>query len=174
MKTSQAIIGLLVMAIIIGGLFMFPNYGAENEKQSISVYHGQEKSLGELEVPIIGMGTSNVGTLHIELVYDPEVLRFNAVGKGSLTGDATVSHSAEIPGRVILGMVDTEGINGQGSLAVITFNVLEEADVTSSLLLENVKVWDTLNISKIYPTRMEGSFRTSDQSLAPPILVFPQ
>ena len=162
------------MAIIAGRLFMFPNYEADGGNQSISVYYGQEKSLGELEVPIIGMGTSNVGTLHIELVYDPAVLRVTTVEEGSLTGDVSIHHSAEMPGRVIVGIVDTEGINGQGSLAVVRFDILEEAAITIPLILENVKVWDTLNISRIFPTNIEGSFRSSDLSLAPPILIFPQ
>ena len=174
MKTSQAIVGLLIMAFIAGGLFMFPNYGADNVNQPVSVYYGQEKSLGELEVPIIGMGTRNVGTLHIELVHDPEVLRVTTVEEGSLTGNASMQYSAEIPGRVIVGIVDTEGINGQGTLAVVRFDILEEADITVPLILENVKVWDTLNVSRILPTSMEGSFRLSDRSLAPPMLVFPQ
>jgi hypothetical protein len=174
-KTKHSIIGSVIMGIIALGLFISPSPSVNDSvNQSIPVMYGDEKSIIDVKVPIVAMSADDVGTMHIELTYDPSILRAVGVTDGTITEDATIECNLEIPGRVIIGMVDSEGINGQGSLASIAFQVVGTIEMISPLRIENFKAWDTLNISQIRPTILDGSYRIADQSTEPPVVVFPQ
>jgi len=111
------------------------------------------------EVPIEVMEASNVGSLHIELVYDPAVLQPVEVKNGALAGGAFLDKNLNIPGRVVLGLITTQGINGNGEIAVVVFDVPGKDGATSALTLENVRANDATTLADI-PTAVEnGTFR---------------
>ena len=111
------------------------------------------------EVPIEVMEASNVGSMHIELVYNPDVVQPVEKRDGALASGALVEARFDIPGRVVLGLISAQGINGNGEIAVVSFDVLGKDGATSALTLENVRANDATTLADI-PTAVEnGTFR---------------
>ncbi|MBL7062019.1 MAG: hypothetical protein ISS54_04715 [Dehalococcoidia bacterium] len=130
----------------------------------------------QVEVPINLMGAKNVGSLHVELVHDPAVLEVayteaGWMGKEWLGNIARSEVDLETAGRVIIEMSSGGGINGDGSLEVITFDVLGEAWDTW-LALENVKARDATTAAEI-PTRLSSGYLVlKDRLVHAPAITF--
>jgi len=111
------------------------------------------------EVPIEIAGASNVGSMHIELAYDPAVLEPVDVKTGALATGAFLESNLDTPGRVVLGLVAAQGISGNGQVAVVLFDVPGRQGDSSSLTLENVQANDASTLSAIQTSFQNGTFQ---------------
>lgn len=97
----------------------------------------------EVEIPIVVQGAPGLGAMHVELVYDPSILEAQAVDKGALLGDnALLDFNDAEPGRLIIGLVTLDSVEGDGPLLVSRFNVIGDSGQRSPLGLENVRAWE--------------------------------
>ncbi|HUT20513.1 MAG TPA: FHA domain-containing protein [Anaerolineae bacterium] len=110
------------------------------------------------EVPIKVVGASNLGSLHIELVYDPAVLDPLEVKAGALAVGAMKQENLDTPGRVVIGLISAQGINGDGPVAVVSFDVLGDQGDTSPLTLQNVQASDASTLAMLPTTLQSGTF----------------
>ena len=78
-----------------------------------------------ISVPILATRANNVGSLEFVLIYDPAKLEFTQVVPGVLAGGALIESSSSQPGRVWAGIVDLQGINGSGPVAIVKFTLRE-------------------------------------------------
>ena len=123
-----------------------------------------------IDIPVNIEGAASVGSLHFELVYDWGMLRAVEVENGTVVGDAMFEYSVDAPGRVIVGLVSSQGISGDGSVAVVTFQTRGEADMGIPLYLENIVAHDAASMSEIPATASAGSYSTGGDSIAPVLL----
>ena len=93
-----------------------------------------------VDVPIILEGVTDVGSMDMVLKYDPDVLRAVAVEAGELGKNALIDANNAREGVLIIALVDSAGINGDGAVASVTFEVIGDAGATSYLTLEAVLV----------------------------------
>lgn len=128
----------------------------------------------EVSIPINAEDASNIGALHLELVYDPTVLEPIEVQKGMLAGNAMLESNIDVPGRVVIGMIDASGISGNGSLAVISFRVVGTNGMTSALTLEKLAAHDATTLIDVLTKATPGSFIVKDRSFTAPIIHFYQ
>ena len=126
----------------------------------------------EIQVPINLVGADNVGSLEFVLAYEPEVLEVTGVRPGSLAGQALLESSAATPGLLWTGMIDADGISGDGPAAIVTFRVIEGGGSNSRLALQNVVAYDATSLLDIIVEASAGSFSTLDGALSPPSLTF--
>ena len=126
----------------------------------------------EVSIPINAEDASNIGALHLELVYDPAVLEPIEVEKGILTGNAMLESNIDTPGRAVIGMIDAAGISGDGSLAVISFRVVGTNGITSALTLEKVVAHDVTTLIDVSTRAISGSFTVKDRSFTAPVILF--
>ena len=77
-----------------------------------------------IQVPVEISGASNLGSLHLEVTYDPLILQAMSVTAASLARDALLDFNVQ-PGRVVIGLASADGISGTGKLELITCDVLE-------------------------------------------------
>ncbi len=125
----------------------------------------------EVGVPINLNGAKDLGAIHIELVYDSAVLEAVKFEAGELAENALVEANLELPGRVIIGIVDTEGVGGDGAVAVLFFRVLgSQGD--SVLTLENFAAHNADSLVDVPAITTDGSFKAGDQSFTAPEIVF--
>lgn len=127
--------------------------------------------LNETKVPILVEGASNLGSLEFVLVYDPSVLKVNKVEKDTLSSNAMMESVNETPGRVWVGMVDSSGINGNGSLVVITFQVTGER-INSQLALETVEAHNSETLLDIIYNTSPGNLTVKERSFTSPMITF--
>ena len=116
-------------------------------------------------------GAKNLGAIHIELVYHSAVLEAVKFEAGELSENALVEANLELPARIIIGIVDTEGVGGDGAVAVLFFRVLgSQGD--SVLTLENVTAHDATSLVDAPAIITDGSFEAGDRSFTAPEIVF--
>jgi hypothetical protein len=126
----------------------------------------------EVKIPIEIQGAANVGSLHLELVYDRAALSAIRVENGTAVGDAMFEYSIDIPGEVVVGIVSSQGIKRDGSIAIVTFNVTGRAKTSIPLSLENVAAHDATTLAEIPTSASAGSLSTKDGSFIAPTLLF--
>jgi len=123
----------------------------------------------EVEVPINLENASNVGSLQIEISYDASVLQATQVEAEELGKNAMIESNLDNPGIVIIGIVDSSGINGSGSVVSISFDVLEK-DASSSLTIKNAAAHDVDTLVDLPISLTQGTFTAGDVS--PPTISF--
>ena len=126
----------------------------------------------EIQVPINLIGADNVGSLEFVLAYDPEVLVVTGVRLGSLAGQALLESSAATPGFLWTGLIDADGIRGDGPAAIVTFKVIQGGGSNTPLALQNVVAHDATSLLDIIVEASAGSFSAIDGSLSSPSLTF--
>ena len=127
-----------------------------------------------VNVPIYLTGAENIGSLEFVLAYDPSVLEVAGVEAGGLAQSALFDYGTRSPGRLWAGLIDSDGINGDGPVAVVSFKVIGPGASTSPLALENVTTYDASSLLDILTNATSGSFTVDGQALSAPTLAFPR
>ncbi|MCH7736357.1 MAG: hypothetical protein IH872_03040 [Chloroflexi bacterium] len=125
-----------------------------------------------ISVPILATRAKNVGSLEFVLVYDPAKLELAQVERGLLSGDALIDSSSPGPGRLWAGIIDINGMDGTGPVAVVKFRVRENAGGTMPFYLENVAAFDANTLVDILTTTTPGEFNGSGMAPLSPIVTF--
>lgn len=126
-----------------------------------------------VEVPLNLAEAANIGAMDIVLTYDSSVLGVSSVEKGELTQNSLFQSNTVVPGIIAIGIADTGGINGDGSVAVITFNVVGELGDTSPLTLESVKTNDVDTLFDIPVTITSGTFTVAEEVIEEGVPLIP-
>ena len=130
--------------------------------------------LTNVNVPIHLTGAENIGSLEFVLTYDPSVLEVSGVEAGGLAQSALFDFGIRSPGRLWAGLIDSEGINGDGPIAVVSFKVVGPGASTSLLALENITTYDASSLLDILTNATSGSFTVDGRALTAPTLAFPR
>ena len=128
--------------------------------------------LTNVNVPIHLTGAENIGSLEFVLTYDPSVLEVSGVEAGGLAQSALFDFGTRSPGRLWSGLIDSEGINGDGPIAVVSFKVVGPDASTSLLALENITTYDASSLLDILTNATSGSFTVDGRALTAPTLAF--
>ena len=158
---------VLVSLVMAGVLWATAGYAATI---TVRVASAKAASGEEVEIPITVEGASGIGAVQLELTYDPSVLEAQAVEKGALVGDNTLlDFNVAEPGRLIVGLVTLDGVDGDGDLLVTKFLVTGETDQKSPLGLENVQAWEGETRLDVLVTAESGEFTVSAAGLPLPL-----
>ena len=130
--------------------------------------------LTNVNVPIHLTGAENIGSLEFVLTYDPSVLEVTGVEAGGLAQSALFDYGTRSPGRLWAGLIDSEGINGDGPVAVVSFKVIGPGASTSPVALENITTYDASSLLDILTNATSGSFTVDGRALTAPTLAFPR
>lgn len=129
--------------------------------------------LPSVDVPVYLAGAENVGSLEFVLVYEPSVLEVTGVRTGQLARNALIDFSARTSGRLWAGLIDGNGINGDGAVAIISFNVLEPGSTASPLALESIYAYDATTLLDVLAEPSAGSFSGNGFTFTSPSVAFP-
>ena len=127
-----------------------------------------------INVPIFLTGAKNVGSLEFVLTYDPTVLEVSDVEAGGLAQSSLFDFGTREPGRLWAGLIDADGISGDGPAAVVSFNVIGTGSSASWLTLENVSTYDASSLLDILTDTRAGNFTVEGLALSAPALAFPR
>jgi len=154
------VVGLIIVVVLIVVLVIVLGGGG-----------GGGDSDSEVRVSINFQSASNVGSVSIELTYDSTVLEATDVKSGELASNAMMEYNIDNPGLVIIGIVDSSGINGDGVVAELGFNVVD-ADGTSPLTLDTVETHDATTLIDIINETSDGSFTAKGNTVIAPVVRF--
>ena len=125
-----------------------------------------------ISVPILVTRANNVGSLEFVLVYDPAKLELAQVERGLLSGDALIDSSSPRPGRLWAGIIDINGMDGSGPVAVVKFKVRDNVGGTMPLSLESIYAYDANTLVDILTTTTPGEFSGAGLTPLSPIVTF--
>jgi hypothetical protein len=110
-------------------------------------------------VPVLVEGARDIGALHLELQYDPSVLSVESVENGTLPAarNAMLEFNAGAPGRVVIGLISVDGIQGDGAIAIITFKATGRSGQKTTLELQQCRAWETKSHFDILVDARSGS-----------------
>ena len=117
-----------------------------------------------VEVPIDLEGALDVGSMSIVVKYDPDVLMVVAVEEGKLSKNALIEANTAREGEVIIALIDSSGMNGNGAVAIISFEVTADIGSTSPLTLEEISV-SSVDMVEIITTTESGTFNVEEAKL---------
>ena len=123
-----------------------------------------------VSVPILATRANNVGSLEFVLVYDPAKLELEQVERGLLSGDALIDSSSPRPGRLWAGIIDINGMNGTGPVAVVKFKIRDNVGGTMPFSLESIAAFDANTLVDIVTATTPGKFSGSGTSPLSPIV----
>ncbi len=158
MKSANIYRTLIIAALAI--LIILPAAGC------IKVPRKTAATSGQLKVPINAVNAGKLGSLEFEVVYDPAVIQPEGVTKGDLADNAMLDFSLSRSGRMWVALVDSNGLNGNGSLVVITFHKANSGQAATTITLENVLAYDAVTLVDIITSTTAGSLTT------PPAITF--
>ena len=125
-----------------------------------------------ISVPVLATRANNVGSLEFVLVYDPAKLELAQVERGLLSGDALIDYSSPGPGRLRAGIIDINGLDGSGPVAVVKFKVRDNVGGTMPLSLESISAYDANTLVDILTTTTPGEFTGAALTPLSPIVTF--
>jgi hypothetical protein len=100
----------------------------------LSMENGQGSAGQTVQLPIRILNAENIGNMDISLSFDSSVLSASSLTTGAITSDSLFVHNID-DGIINISLVDDAGISGNGSIAVITFDVIGLEGDASSLVL---------------------------------------
>lgn len=112
----------------------------------------------EVQIPVEIKNADKVGSMDIVISYPSGILQFLDVVPGSLTQNSLLEHNVE-DGKIKVGIVDTNGISGDGSLFYMKFRVVGEPEPVE--LPVNVGKDLGTQIGEVYPS-MPAIFRGNE------------
>ena len=157
-KSISAVIRLAWLAIVVVMLLVLPAAGCGG-------------SAGAAAIPINLTGASDVGSLHIELVYDPAIIQVTGVKAGQLAQNAVVDSNITTPGRAVIGIVSSAGITGSGAVASVAFTAKAKTG-NSALTLENVEAYSAEKLEDIRTQVSSGQYNAQTKKVNAPSISF--
>lgn len=82
-------------------------------------------------IPLKVSGASNLAAMDLVITYDPAVLQFSSADLGAISTNGMVETNSVSPGTVKIGLVDTKGISGDGTLINMNYKVVGGSGSTS-------------------------------------------
>lgn len=124
---------------------------------------------GVLRVPIEIIQAENIGSLMIQLSYDPDTISALEVNSSPLTSDSMLEYNTEVPGLVLIGIVDTEGVNGDGAIAEISFDIIQNTG-TTLILIDQLEAYDVETLIDVQFVTNHGLYSFEDDTLVIPTI----
>jgi len=124
---------------------------------------------GVLRVPIEVKQAENIGSLMIQLSYDPATMSALEVKSSQLTTNSMIEYNTKVPGLVLVGIVDTEGINGDGAIAEISFDIVQNAE-TTLILIDQLEAYDVETLIDVQFVTNHGLYSFEDDTLVIPMI----
>jgi hypothetical protein len=116
---------------------------------------------GTAKVPIDLAGAKDVGSMDIVLKYDGGILKAISVEAGDLGKNALIEANTAKENEITIALADSSGINGDGQVAIISFEVTGNVGQTSPLTFEKVAVND-INLIEVITTTKDGKLTVSE------------
>jgi hypothetical protein len=87
-------------------------------------------------IPVTVSGASALGGADLTVTYDPAVLKFVSAKAGALSKNGMIESDESAPGTIMIGVLDSQGMTGDGNIADLTFTVTGASGTTSPVGVE--------------------------------------
>jgi alpha-tubulin suppressor-like RCC1 family protein/subtilisin family serine protease len=138
--------------VLLGGY----TYISEGKEVSIPNVTG---NIGDIiQVPVYISDVSGLRSADFKVKFDPNLLSVQSVTLGNITRNFSLVSNTNTSGEVQLSMASSTAVSGSGSIAVISFKVLDSDSTTSALTLEQL----SFNSGSILANPVNGTFNMEE------------
>jgi hypothetical protein len=130
----------------------------------VSVENTNGGAGSKVMIPVKVGGATNLAAIGIVITYDPAVLTFSSADLGEISTNGMIEANGTRSGIVKIGVVDTEGVNGDGPLVKMTFNVVGKDGATSPVNVQVTGAWKT-DLVDIQTTSSGGTFTVGGKGI---------
>jgi len=159
-----------VAVIVIAALAFFLLRDTDSQATAVPASTPETSIDATVELPIAVQGASDLASLLVDVNYDPATLDLQSVKAGPLGRNALLEFNQENPGTVRIGLVDPNGINGNGEIITLIFLPVSGGG-SSPFTLEFVEASDT-DLRDLVVQLNSSQFTGPDDPFVPPVLVF--
>lgn len=143
-------------------LFLFALIG-QVAGLTVSMDDAEGAKGGTTGVPLNVSDALALGSMDIVLKYDPSVLRAMTVEGKTLGENAYIEANNANKGEVAIALADSRGINGDGTFATVTFEVIGGIGSMSPLTIEKVTAHN-IDLAQISATTKGGTFKVTSEA----------
>lgn len=134
------------------------------------------KTVGStITIPIVVTAEVTVGAAQLELLYDPQRLRWVGGDAGQLTTNTLIDANLLDPGRVRIAFAGGDDVHGSGTIYQATFQWTDSQTGATSLRFAGVRAWDQSTGLELATSASPGDAvpaiitpGVSDQTAVPP------
>ncbi len=169
MKVLGVSLGVLAVIIIaVLAFFFLRDTGSRTAAVPASTL---EVSIdATIELPIAVQGAFNLGSLLVEVSYEAGMLELQSVKAGALGRNGLLESNQETPGMVRIGLVDPNGLSGDGEIITLVFLAIQGGG-SSPYTLELLEASDT-DLRDLVVQVNSSQFSGVGEPFVPPALVF--
>ena len=110
----RAMFGFLLVCALAPGL---------RAEGVLSVTAARAPTGGEAVVDLVLTGAPATGAMDVEIAFPPEALKFLRAETGKAAENGQLQANVSKPGRLEVALVDMDGLDGDGAVAALTFQV---------------------------------------------------
>ena len=164
-------VSLGILAVIIIAILAFFLLQDTDSQTAVEPGSNPENSIdATVELPIAVRNAFNLGSLLVEVGYDTGMLELQSVKAGALGRKGLLESNEETPGMVRIGLVDPNGINGDGEIITLVF-LSNQSGGSSPYTLELVEASDT-DLRDLVAQVNSSQFSGVGEPFTPPALIF--
>jgi len=172
-----ALVILLIQSV--GGSFSLPNLfqrdGAVSTPSSPNVAPTTTvaPATSEFQVPVQLRGAPGVGSLFIELQYDPSAVELVGLDSAALPANTLFDHGLG-QGRVTIGVVNSSGLTGDWVVAFITCRRAAGAATSgdTTIVVSEVRAHRAADLAQVAATSSNGRVNLSSLAVVAPTITF--
>lgn len=166
MKNTKFLTSMIILLVLIIVVMAYFQFGKKSTIMNLI------PATNIVKVPIMVKEAKQVGSLELLMTYDPTVLKATKVEKGVLANNAMMEFSIDKPGRVWIGIIDAQGMNGNGSIALIHLQAVSKNNENTPLITEKIEAYNSETLLDIITKVSSGSVAPKDHSVTAPIIDF--
>lgn len=122
------------------------------------------------DIPVTVTNARDLGSMDLSISYDPGVISIVSVEKGSLN-KGLLSANTDTPGTVTIVIVDSQGMNGDGPVAVIKCKAAG-TDGTTTMTVSSVLAYNVKSHVDIRTERSAGIVTVKNGGVGAPLPVW--
>jgi hypothetical protein len=130
--------------------------GAAAAPMTVSVDSASVGAGAKAVIPVKVSGASNLAAMDLVITYDPAVLQFSGADLGGISTNGMIETNVATPGTLKIGLVDTKGISGDGTLINMQYNVVGTSGATTQVNPQVTGAWN-LDLVDIQTTVSGGT-----------------
>lgn len=103
---------------------------------TLQVQDTQTSQGTKAKVSINAAGATDLGAMDLKMTYDPKVLKFSGAETGKISSNGIVESGSNADGTATLSFADSQGISTDGTVLVVTFDVIGGPGSSTDVSLE--------------------------------------
>jgi hypothetical protein len=162
--TTAVAVLMAVMSVAAGCITITLNKKGTDNVNTVQPGH-------TYNIPVSYSSNTSAGSIQFELVCSDSEIEILSISEGFIAENAILKYNIYEPGRVLIGLVHSQGMKGDGELAKIEVSARGAPRVVR-ISIENVVAYDLDRMQPMLYETAEGKIDFSNNTIVSPSLKY--